>query len=84
MLLNFHYWFLYAAPSGPPTNVAVTAVSSTSILITWQSPKEFDANGILTWFLIILTDSMGNERNFTLSASTFSLQLQSKLLISTA
>ena len=60
------------------------AVSSTSILITWQYPKEFDANGILTKFLIILTDSMGNERNFTQSASTFSLHLESKLLISTA
>jgi receptor-type tyrosine-protein phosphatase Q len=66
-----------AAPSGPPRSVAATALSSTSILITWDNPGDYDVNGVLTGFEILLIDSRNSVRNFTQPASTFSLHLES-------
>ena len=68
---------LYPAPSGPPTSVTALALSSTSILITWHNPGDFDINGVLTAFEIFLSvDSTSNVRQFIQPASTFSLHLE--------
>ena len=66
----------HSAPSGPPTSVTAIALSSTSILITWHNPMDFDLNGILTGFYIGLTDARGNERNYTQPALTYSLHIE--------
>ena len=68
----------YTAPSGPPTSLTASALSSTSILITWQNPDEFDSNGIITTFEIVLIDSTDNIRHFTLPASIYLFHLESE------
>ncbi|CAI8041621.1 Tyrosine-protein phosphatase Lar [Geodia barretti] len=65
-----------AAPSGPPSSVTALALSSTSILVTWDNPDDFDANGIITAFEIILKDSSNHLRNFTQPPSAFSFHLE--------
>lgn len=58
-------FIIFPAPSGPPTSVTVLALSSTSIVITWNNPEEFESNGILTGFVIVLTDAEGKAQTFT-------------------
>lgn len=71
--------YLYAVPSGPPTSLNVSAVSSTSIVITWFDPEEFDINGIITGFLLTITDSTGFTLPLiSLPARTYSYQRQGK------
>ena len=70
----------YTAPSGPPSSVTALALSSTSILVTWDNPDDFDANGIITAFEIILKDSSNHLRNFTQPPSAFSFHLEGELL----
>ena len=41
---------LLAAPSKPPSNVAVIVTSSTSADVSWQLPPEKDRNGVITGF----------------------------------
>ena len=41
---------LHAAPSKPPSNVAVTVTSSTSADVSWQLPPAGDRNGVITGF----------------------------------
>lgn len=43
---------LASAPSGPPQNVTVTAVSSTSIHVSWMEVNQRDQNGIVTNYVI--------------------------------
>jgi hypothetical protein len=69
-----------AAPSGPPSSVTALTLSSTSILITWDNPDDFDVNGIITAFEIILKDSSNHLRNFTQPPSAFSFHLEGELL----
>ena len=71
--ISFH-----AAPTGAPSSVAAMALSSTSILVIWQAPEQFDINGILTNFELTVTDTKGTARLFTLSATTFSFHMESE------
>ena len=41
---------LLAAPSKPPSNVAVIVTSSTSADVSWQLPPEEERNGVITGF----------------------------------
>ena len=68
-----------SAPSGPPSSVTARAVSSTSIVITWNNPHDFDVNGILTKFEIILKDSLDNIKTYTQPSTTFSFHLEGEL-----
>jgi hypothetical protein len=43
----------YAAPSSPPSNVAATAVSSTSINVTWDIVPPIDQNGVITMYEVL-------------------------------
>ena len=57
--LLYAYSSFSLAPSGPPTRIAVVPLSSTSILVTWHDLEPFDLNGILTAFILVITDSTG-------------------------
>ena len=46
-----------SAPSRQPQNVQLSALSSTSILITWSPPPVDDQNGVITGYLINLTEA---------------------------
>ena len=68
---------LFVAPSGPPTDVNVTALSSTSLLVTWQPPELLERNGIITAYQIHVT-TFGEETSniYTVSGNTLSLQVK--------
>ena len=44
------------APSSPPRNYAGVALSSRSILLTWDSPPAEEQNGIITGYLVNITE----------------------------
>ena len=46
-----------SAPSRQPQNVQLSALSSTSILVTWSPPPVADQNGVITGYLINLTEA---------------------------
>ena len=73
------YAFSVTVPSGPPTSLDISAVSSTSIIITWLDPEEFHINGIITGFLLTITDSTGFTLPLiSLPARIYSYQRQGK------
>lgn len=48
---------LYIVPSGPPREVMVQAISSTSIQVSWQPPQEEDKNGVIIGYQLTLRSS---------------------------
>jgi hypothetical protein len=75
--LNF-YSFHFSAPSGPPTNLRVTFVNSSSMTVTWTPPEQGLRNGIIQSYKICvrsskITDqckdriSTGSQQNYTVS-----------------
>ena len=48
-------------PSGPPRNITVWAVSSTSIEISWLPPAEEDQNGVIFGYKLKLTNPSSGE-----------------------
>ena len=44
-------------PSAPPTNVTLTTISSTQILVTWEEPPLADKNGVITSYDISISPS---------------------------
>lgn len=73
--------YVYPAPSGSPTRVTALALSSTSILITWGRPNEFDINGILLNFHLTVTDSVAYKREYVLPATSYSFHLEGEIII---
>ena len=43
----------HIAPDAPPANVQATSVSSTEILVTWDSVPPIDQNGIVTMYEVL-------------------------------
>ena len=48
----FTLYFSFIVPSGPPTNVTATSLSSTSIKLTWMPPPLHNQNGIIREYII--------------------------------
>lgn len=48
----------HAGPSLPPMNVGVIKLSSSFVLLEWDSPPEHSVNGVLRSYHLILTDNM--------------------------
>ena len=50
---------LYTAPEGPPRDVDITEVTSSSLKVTWMIPVEEDHNGVISGYVVELgeTDS---------------------------
>lgn len=67
---------LSSALSGPPTNVAVEVLSSTSLRIMWDPPDPFEQNGAIIGYEIALLLQNGSRVNYATSNSTFSLQIE--------
>lgn len=43
------------APSAPPTDVTVTTVTSTELLVDWQPPSPIDQNGVILYYDVLYT-----------------------------
>ena len=76
-MTHLTYPFEYAAPSGPPNNVNIQALSSTSLLITWDVPDPLEQNGKITGFEVQLT-SIQNGTMWVCNVSENTLSLQVK------
>ena len=62
--------------SGPPTNIVVEVLSSTSLRIMWDPPDPFEQNGPIIGYEIVLLVQNGSRVNYDTSSSTFSLQIE--------
>ena len=67
---------LFVAPSGSPTDVNVTALSSTSLLVIWQPPELLEQNGIITVYQIHVA-TFGGETltTYMVSGNTLSFEI---------
>ena len=67
-------FLFYTVPSGSPRNVLVTAMSSTSILVTWDSPLESEQNGIIISYTVAYVN-LNRSEDQQISLSTTQRQL---------
>ena len=73
IILNF---LLCTVPSASPRNVIATAVSSTSIMVTWDDPLEADQNGIIISYIVRYTNlNRSEDEQFNSSTSERQLTL---------
>ena len=70
-MLNFLFC---TVPSGSPRNVLVTAMSSTSILVTWDSPLESEQNGVIISYTVAYVN-LNRSGDQQISLSTTQRQL---------
>ena len=56
-------FFFFAAPSGPPLNVALTDITSTSMIVSWDSPVE--PNGKIVGYEVIYYEKDNQVTNIT-------------------
>lgn len=47
---------LFVAPSSPPEELNITALSSSSIFLTWSPPPVASQNGIIRQYMINITE----------------------------
>ena len=53
------------APSGPPADVVATALSATTVSVSWQPPALLDQNGVITAYQAVLVDTSDGSRNMS-------------------
>ena len=66
------YIVCISGPSGFPTDIQATAVSSTTIRVEWNNVEEAERNGNITHFEIIISESLSaavNESNISVQVS---------------
>ena len=64
----------YTAPSGAPTDVVATALSATTVSVSWQPPALLDQNGVITAYQVVLVDTMdGSRKMSSVSGNTLTL-----------
>ena len=71
---------LITVPSGAPTNVTVEALSSTSLLITWEPPAPSQRNGVITHYRVLVTSDSGDTQVLDVSASILSREIEGNVL----
>ena len=71
---------LITVPSGAPTNITVEALSSTSLLITWEPPTPSQRNGVITQFRILIISDSGDTQVHNVSASMLSREIEGNVL----
>ena len=71
-------FFCYTVPSGYPQNIETRAVSSRMSTLSWDPPNYEDRNGVITGYVINVTNTRRNEtlqymsNTTTLTLSTLS------------
>ena len=51
-----------SAPSGPPRNITIEAITSSSVNMMWSPPVEMEQNGVVRHYVVIVTDLQSSER----------------------
>ena len=73
MKLTYCFFFL-AAPSSPPTNIAVDNANSDSFLLSWDPPPVEDINGVIRNYMIRVTE-VDTDRTFYVTTNITLLEL---------
>ena len=73
--------FLITVPPGSPTNITVEALSSTSLLITWEPPPPSQHNGVITQYRVLVTSDSGQMQVYNVSADQLSLRIEGNVII---
>lgn len=68
MYIHMHYYYnnfstTITEPSGAPKSIQIQVLSSTSIAVYWDPPDALDQNGVITGYLISVTDVLLNVEN---------------------
>ena len=58
---TFHHKLLFSVPSSPPQNVSVSAINSTSIIVSWRPPIVTDQNGQIISYNVSVVDLKDNN-----------------------
>ena len=53
MYITYCLYNIITAPASPPTNVDAVGISSTEVLVTWDSVPPIDQNGIITMYEVL-------------------------------
>ena len=70
------------APSGPPTDVVATALSATTVSVSWQPPALLDQNGVVTAYQVVLVDTSNESRKMSsVGGNTLTLLFQGMQVI---
>ena len=72
-------WLLplvYTAPDSPPSNFVAVALSSRSIRLTWGAPPAEYQNGVITGYVVNVTE-LGTEEVTVVSTESLNLTLYS-------
>ena len=69
-------WCTCTAPSSPPRNYTAVALSSRSILLTWDAPPVEGQNGIITGYTVNITE-LETEEVSTIFTESHNLTLYS-------
>ena len=70
------------APSGPPTDVVATALSATTVSVSWQPPALLDQNGVITAYQVVLVDtSDGSRKMSSVGGNTLTLLFEGMQVI---
>ena len=72
---------LITVPSGAPTNITVEALSSTSLLITWEPPAPSQRNGVITQYRLLVISDSGETQVHDVSASILSREIEGNVLM---
>ena len=69
-------------PSGPPNEIQITILSSTSIEVRWLPPDFIDQNGVITGYTVILTNmETGSSHEYSTSDNVRMQHIEGKLLL---
>ena len=50
-------YFVYVAPSSPPSNTTGNPVDSTTVVLSWMAPLPTHTNGIIRYYSVNLTET---------------------------
>ena len=75
LFINSHCDIM-AAPESSPEDVVLSAVSSTSIIVSWSPPPTQFQNGVITEYRINITElDTGSDFLYTTATTTILIQL---------
>lgn len=63
-LVHFEIFYYITVPSGPPTSVAVTSTTPTSITLSISQPNPDERNGIITGYTVTISEGTSNTTRF--------------------
>ena len=72
---NCYVFFSPSVPSASPREIGGEALSSSSLLLTWQPPLDNQLNGILTGYVVNVTETeTGDQYQISTDAAQYTFE----------